>query len=141
MRHDLGRTHQRHNARISPPKCPFIRRIIPQTFDLFHVLVHAEVGPPRLCVMSDWQRPPPPPANQWHRLTPLIELGWRFNSNVQQMVGAFRCSAGCRSPLCSRALLPGVKSTATENIKMDTFRTDLLPAKYYMRYIYIFNPL
>lgn len=42
---------------------------------------------------------------------------------------------GCRSPLCSRAPLPGVKSTATENMKTDTFRTDLLLAKCYMRYI------
>lgn len=34
-----------------------------------------------------------------------------------------------------RAPLPGVKSTATENMKTDTFRTDLLLVKCYMRYI------
>ena len=31
----------------------------------------------------------PPLPNQWHWLGLLIELGWRSNSNVQQMAGAF----------------------------------------------------
>lgn len=52
--------------------------------------------PSPFAVMSDGEPPPSPLYNQRHWLRSLIELGWRFNSNVQQMVGAFRHSAGLR---------------------------------------------
>lgn len=47
-----------------------------------------------------------PLPTEWHRLGPLIELGWRSNSNVQQMAGACLHWTGCGSPLSCTLLCP-----------------------------------
>lgn len=49
----------------------------------------------------------PPLPNQWHWLWLLIELGWRSNSNVQQMARAFLHSSSRGPPLYSTLLCSG----------------------------------
>lgn len=49
----------------------------------------------------------PPPSNQWQGLGLLIELGWKANSNVQQMVQGIPAFTQPRLPLRRTPLCQG----------------------------------
>lgn len=49
-----------------------------------------------------------PLPTEWHRLGLLIELGWRSNSNVQQMAGAMPTLDWLWVATRLHAVLPGV---------------------------------